>query len=600
MKKQVVTILSVLTAMVIALSLAACANGGTTPPAADAPAATGDAAAAPAADTAPAADPDADRDEMVLRIAIEQDIETLDPQQNTAAFTTSVGEGIHEALLRLHNGVIQPGMASEFHTDDYQTWTFTIRDNAQWSDGVPITAHDFEFAYKEIFHRPEASKVYIMFNGVRNFAAIMEALDNEVSDDELRQVTQTLGVTAVDDRTLVVELERADSAFIEMFSHPAWSPLRRDLYEAHGANLGSSAESTASNGPFQIREWRLGEAVILERNPNYWDADSINLDVVEIQIVRDVEPRVNLFREGRIHSARATGEHFEVMPDYVHSIEGSGWNYILVNMHRRNADGELVNEEISNLLSNRNFISAISNSIDREALYTRTITNPAVRPTNMVIPDGINSNNSARQTIGQLRSGVTSSHRMNANPELAREYLQLAMDELGISDVSEIPEIRIIAASVAEPIIIVEFISHSVAQTLGISIVPEPIEFGMRDARIISGDYDLLFMGWGSSRNDPISYLNVWAQNLFATGWPEAFADQHAEYSDLIARIDATENVDERARLMLEAEEFVLQHGPFIPLSFTGDTILRSPNARNFHLRPFGALYDYVFAYVVD
>ena len=600
MKKSIVKILSVLTAIVIALAVTACANGGSAPAAGDTPAATGDTAPAPAGDAAAAPDAPADRDEMVLRIAIEQDIETLDPQQNTAAFTTSVGEGIHEALLRLHNGVILPGMASEFYTDDYQTWTFTIRDNAQWSDGTPITAHCFEFAYKEIFHRPEASKVYIMFNGVRNFAAIMEALDNEVSDEELRQATQNLGVTAIDDRTLVVELERSDAAFIEMFSHPAWSPLRRDLYEAHGANLGSSAESIASNGPFQIREWRLGEAVILERNPNYWNADNIHLDVVEIHIVRDVEPRVNMFREGRVHSARATGEHFEVMPNYVHSIEGSGWNYILVNMHRRNADGELVNELISNLLANRNFIMAISNSIDREALYTRTITNPAVRPTNMVIPYGINSNNSQRQTIGELRGGMTSNHPMNANPERAREYLQLAMDELGIADVSDIPEIRIIAASVAEPIIIVEFVSHSVSQTLGINITPEPIEFGMRDARIISGDYDLLFMGWGSSRNDPISYINVWAQNLFATGWPEAFPDQHSEYTDLIARIDASESVDERARLMLEAEQFVLQHGPFIPMSFTGDTILRSHEARNFHLRPFGALYDYVFAYIAD
>jgi len=570
MEKSIAKIFPVFFVAILALALAAC--GG-------------------AAGTSDAA-------EMVLRIAIEQDIETLDPQQNTAAFTTSVAEGTSEALLRLHNGEILPGMASEFTTDDYQTWIFTIRENAQWSDGVPITAYDFEFSHKEIFHRPEASRVYIMFNGVRNYNAIMEALNNEVSDEELRQVTQTLGVTALDDRTLMVELETPDAAFIEMFSHPAWAPLRRDLFEAHGANYGSSAETFIGNGPFQVREWRFAEAVILERNPNYWNAENINLDAVEIHIVRDVEPRVNMFREGSVHSAKATGEHYETMPNYVYSIEGSGWNYILVNMYRRNADGDLVNEELSNLLANRNFISAISHSIDREALYTRTITNPAIRPTNMIIPYGINSNNAQRQTIGDLRGAASSPHPLNADSGRAQEYLQRAMDELGIPDVSEIPEIRIVVASIAEPMTIVEFVSHSVSQALGISINPEPVEFGMRDQRIISGDYDLLFMGWGSSRNDPISYIDVWANNLFATGWPEAFPDQHSAYADLISRIGSATNFDERANLILEAEQIALAQGPFIPMSFSGDTILRSSDVRNFHLRAFGALYDYVFAYI--
>jgi len=565
--------LSVLLVSVFVVSLTACAGGG---------------GAAGAAGT---------REDMILRIAIEQDIETLDSQQNTAAFTTSVGEGIHEAMLRLHNGVIVPGMAYDWHTTDYQTWTFNIRENAMWADGTPITAHCFEFSHKEIFHRPEASKVYIMFNGVKNYSNIMAAMSDGLEGDALRQVTDTLGVTALDDRTLQVVLENPDAAFIEMFAHPAWAPIHRELWEQHGANYGSSAASIAANGPFQIREWRFAEMVVLERNPNYWNYDNISLDLVEIHIVRDVEPRVNLFREGRVHSARATGEHFEVMPQYLYSIEGSSWGYILVNMHRRNAEGELVNEDISNLLANRNFVNALSHSIDREALYTRTITNPGINPATMVIPGTINSNNVARQTFSELRycSGI---HPLNADPDRAQAYLQAAMNELGITSVSDIPEIRLVVASIAEPMTIAEFVSHSVSQTLGINVSPEPIEFGVRDARIISGDYDLLIMGWGTSRNDGISFLNVWASNLFATGWPEAFPAQHSAYVDLIDQITNAPNPDERTRLMLEAEQVILQQGPFIPMSFTGDTILRQPGIGNFHLRQFGALYDYVFAYL--
>jgi oligopeptide transport system substrate-binding protein len=191
-----------------------------------------------------------------------------------------------------------------------------------------------------------------------------------------------------------------------------------------------------------------------------------------------------------------------------------------------------------------------------------------------------------------------SEHPLKADHAKAQEYLQKAMDELGYASASDIPEISIVVASTPEPMAIVEFVSLSVSQALGISITPEPIEFGVRDARIISGDYDMLYMGWGVSSNDPAGYIDVWANNLFATGWPEAYPDQHSEYSAIIDKIKTTADFDERAKLILEAEQFVLQKGPFITMSFSGDTILRSSKVKDFNLRAFGALYDYVFATV--
>jgi oligopeptide transport system substrate-binding protein len=541
------------------------------------------------------AGPQSGQIEQVLRIALEQDIETIDPQQNTARYTTTVCEGINEALLREHNGQMLPGMAASYETGDFITWTFHIRPDAKWSDGSPITARDFVYSYQEIFHRPECAKVYILFAGVKGYREIAAAMDEGKRGAELRAVTNTLAVRAVNDRTLVIELDSPRPYFQEMFASTAWSPIKRDLYEANGKAYGSAPNNIGMNGPFVVSRWRYNEDVVLEPNPNYWNKAAITLQRVEIKIVKDNEPRANMFREGSLDFMAGSSENYRTMKDNLLVAPGSANYYLLLNYQRRNAAGRVVNQAVSSLMANRNFINAISTAIDRTVLYSQVLDSPAFRATGWAMPEYINLNDERRNTVEDLRSGA-SVHPTRANVNRAKEYLAAAMAELGYTGAAQIPEISIVFASSTDPRTIVEYVELSVEQNLGIKIALDPVEFNVRDTRIITGDYDMLYMGWGISSNDPLGYLDVWADDLFATGWPLVFPAEYRRYSAIIAEAVVNRDMNARARQLLEAERIVLNGGPLIPLAFSSEVGLIQSRVSGFSLRMFNAPYDYIFA----
>ncbi|GHU96809.1 peptide ABC transporter substrate-binding protein [Spirochaetia bacterium] len=535
--------------------------------------------------------------QQVFRIALEQDIETIDPQQNTAKYTTTICEGINEALLREHNGEVLPGAAESYDTDDFITWTFHLRRDATWSDGTPITANDFVYSYKEIFHRPECAKVYILFEGVKNYSAIAAAMAAGKSGSELRNVTDTLGVSAPDPYTLVVQLDSPRPYFEEMFSSTAWSPIKKDIYEANGKAYGSSPDKIGMNGPFVLSSWKYNEELILEPNPNYWNRSGITLNRVEVKIVKDIEPRVNMFKEGSVDFIVSSSESYNTLKDYLLVAPGSADYYLLLNYLRRDANGRVVNKAISDLIANRNFVNALSCAIDRTVLFTQVLESPAFRGTGWIMPEYINLNNDNRDEIGVVRRG-TSIHPVKLDQARAKQYLQAAMTELGYSAPSQIPEISIVVASSADPRTIVEYLELSLEQELGIKIKVDPVEFNVRDSRIISGDYDLLYMGWGISNNDPLSYLDVWADDLFATGWPEASPGTYNAFADLVGKITIGTDMNIRAEQILEAERIALDNAPLIPLAFSSEVGLIQHNITGFNLRMFNAPYDYIYASV--
>lgn len=569
------------------------------------PTASNDAGSAPAPDGTeqPATDDGgeaptaASSDGKILRMALEQDIETLDSQQNTADYTAAVAEGITSSLLREHNGEYVFDMAESYTTDDYINWTFTIREDAAWSDGTPITAHDFEYSWKQIFHRDEAGKVYGFFEGMKNYANIVEAMGEGKTGADLTAVTDTLGVSAVDDRTLVVELESARPWYLANFASTYFAPIHKEIYEANGSKYGSSMDKMAYNGPFYVSDWKYNESVTLAPNPHYFDKN-IALDGVEIYIVKDVEPRVNMFRDGQVNFARANSEYYTLMADDVAAYGGSSWSYILTNQHRLDADGNVVNQAISDLLANRDFVDAISYSIDREVLYSAVITDPTRFATNIIVDGAVPLNNGGDETFeqGRARRGYQSPVSLTADPEKAAASLQKAMDALGYSDVSQIPTINLVVAQVADSISVCEFVSLSVEQAIGVKLEVEAVEFGVRDSRIISGDYDLLLMGWGLDYPDARSIYEVWYTDLFATGWPAAHPDQHAAFVAMMDQIGSTSDFAARGEVLLDIEALLLDQGPFITMNLAGHAALMTKDVHDFYIRDAGTRFDYIYA----
>ena len=537
-------------------------------------------------------------DTPTLRIGLEQDIETIDPQQNTSAYTLVVTEGIAEPLLREHEGEILPGLAKSYTTEDYQTWTFNIREEACWSDGTPITADDIVWSYREIFTRAESAKVVVLFNAVQGYDEVKAIVDGGADADTIRAAAaETLAITALDEHTIQVILSAPSPWQLDTFCSTAWAPIKRDLYEQYGSGYGSAADKIGVNGPYVVSEWRYNERLTLEKNPNYWNADAITLEKVELVIVQDVEPRVNMFKEGKLDYAVASSDYLLTMPDDTEVLEGTSWYFMLVNDYRRDSEGNLVDEKLSQLLANEHFSTALNNAINRTVLYDSVLANPAFMATSYAIPGAINSNNVAHQTMSELRNGAYADIApLTRDSEKATAELEAALAEVGYASVADVPEIKIVCANTTDYETVAEYMENALDAALGLKVKMDAVEFKVRDSRVISGDYDLLLFGWNNSTNDVIDYLEPFYSELFCTGWNFDKPELYAEYSALVQEITTTTDLDNRAQLALQAEELLLSHGPIITMAVGGRAHLKSDRFEGFHIRVMGGEFDYVFA----
>lgn len=210
---------------------------------------------------------------QVLTWNLGVDSQTLDPAFSVSDDSDSVINNTFEGLMRNSGEVAQPAMAQDMpqetvNEDGTVTLTYTIRE-ASWSDGQPVTAQDFEFAWKRCAN-PEnnASNAYLM--------SVLQGYDDIVAGDA---TIDELGVKAVDDSTLEVTLKQPTAYFNELLTLPAFMPLREDMVGSDDS-WSKDPTRTVSNGPFTLAGYTEGKELVLQKNENYWNKDNVQLDYI--------------------------------------------------------------------------------------------------------------------------------------------------------------------------------------------------------------------------------------------------------------------------------------------------------------------------------
>ncbi len=191
-----------------------------------------------------------------------------------------------------------PGVAESWdHDAAYTTWTFHLRENARWTNGDPVVAGDFLYAWHRLLS-PEL--------GAQDSSALYQVRNAEAFNlgriDDFSQV----GISAPDEHTFVVELERPDPVFAFIVSSPLLAPLSQRAVEAHGSMTDrqspwSTLENFVTNGPFIMTEWRVNQVIELAKNPDYWDAANVRLNGARFFPIENVGTEENLFQDGRLH-----------------------------------------------------------------------------------------------------------------------------------------------------------------------------------------------------------------------------------------------------------------------------------------------------------
>ncbi|HYC02114.1 MAG TPA: peptide ABC transporter substrate-binding protein [Azospirillaceae bacterium] len=231
--------------------------------------------------------------ETVLRLGNGPDPETLDPQRAQSVSDANLAMNLFEGLVTLDaTGRAVPGVAERWTVSpDGLLWTFTLRPDASWSDGSPVTAGDFVFAWRRLLDPASRAAAADMLFPVRDAEAVFRG----------RKPPSELGVRAADARTLEVALERPKADFHLLLHHRATVPLHRPSLERFGPEF-TRPGNLVSNGAFMLAEARPQDALVLRRNPHFHAAATVWADRVELVITEDAQTEFKRFRAGELHA----------------------------------------------------------------------------------------------------------------------------------------------------------------------------------------------------------------------------------------------------------------------------------------------------------
>ena len=493
----------------------------------------------------------------------------LDSTRATDSVSIQILGHVMEGLLRFdENNQLVPGVAERWEIREDGA-TFWLREEARWSDGVAVTAHDFVFAWRTALAPETASQYAFILYPLRNAEA--------VSSGELPG--EALGARAVSDRVLEVEFEQPLAYFEELVAFSTYNPIREDFYRSRSGRYGADVEDLLYNGPFEMTVWVHGAHVRLEKNPDYWDRDRIRLNVIDMPyFTTDTTAALNLFKDGKIAvvdplGAEQLDEVLQQRWELFRFGDGSVWFLAFNHLPER-------------LTSNWHLRKALQLVTDPGELVNRVIKLPGYLPGESLFPVWL------RGVDGFFRQEHPAP-KVALNAQAAREHLRLAMEELGLD---EPPSLALLVDDAPGAGMQAEYFQNIYRTQLGLDVRIDRQIFKQRLAKMQNQDFDLALYGWGPDFADPLTF-----GELFASWNPNNNGRfSNAEY-DQAVRL-AQSSLDPRSRMEAFARQqaILIEEVAMIPNYERGRVWIKDRRLQGVVRRAVGPDPDYTNAYIVD
>lgn len=478
-----------------------------------------------------------------LRLAIMGEPASLDPHKISGVWENDVVGDLFEGLVtEAADGSRIPGVAESWEiSDDGTVYTFTLRSDAKWSDGEPVTADDFVFAFQRILTPATAA----------NYAYLLYPIKNAEPVYAGEADTDTLGVEALDATTLQVILERSTPYFLEQLSHYTAYPVPRHAVEAHG-NQWSRPGNMVSNGAFQLEEWQSQTRITATRNPHFHDADAVALDEVVYFPIEERNTALNRFRAGEIDIAREfpTQQYQwlqDNLPDAVQIAPYLGIYYYVFNARDGHATADPRVRE------------ALSLAVRREVI-TDQILGTGEIPAYSFVPPNVSHYTAPTLSFAELSQ--------DERLERARELLQ----EAGYGP--DNPLELMLRYNTSEDHRKVAIAVAAMWKPLGVEVELYNSEVAVHYADIRQGDFDVARAGWIGDYNDAQNFLSLLESNVSNNYG----AYSSPEFDALMREAANTQDIDERADLMAEAEALALENSATLPIYYYVSRNLVSPD----------------------
>lgn len=557
--------------------LAGCGGGGTDGEQSAAPDSTAsadasgeDAAAAdpgteetPAAEGSAGVDPAVEILDNAVITSLSKEAEELDPTLNNYSRSSNVLQNLYRGLF-VTNAENQTVTA---YCKDYEIdasgmkYTFTLVDDAKWSDGSPLTAHDFEYSWKRVLNPEIASKTaysnFVLKNGEKYF-------NGEATADEV-------GVKALDDVTLEVELESITPYFLSLLASTSYMPVKKEMVE-QGDTWKKNAATMISNGPFMMQQISPNEKYVLAKNPNYYGADHVQIEQLVYMFVDSNEAQLAAYLSDEVMLAEDLTPN--LMLDFVGTPElvkppRMGVYYFDINCEK---------EPFNDVRVRR----ALSLAIDREALIANVLQwdyKPAYGLVPYGIPDTANPSAQYRDTVGPL---------FEYNVDEAKKLLEDAGYPGGIN----FPTIDFHTMATQRDADIAQAVQAMWKENLGIESSIVSNESAVHWAENDAGNFEVTRDGFTGDYPDPLTLLEqmTWDKQYRQSRW------QSEEYEAMLQANRETTDEAQRMTNAKNAEQLLMDEMPVIPIYYYDSSFLVKENLKGVYRTMYGhIIYEYAF-----
>jgi oligopeptide transport system substrate-binding protein len=508
-----------------------------------------------------------DYENQKITIALTQEPPELNSMKSTDTVSNFILPHVMEGLLRYdRRGNVVPGVAERWEITRTGA-TFWLRQNALWSDGKPVTAHDFVFAWQSALSPAMASEYAFILYPVKNGEKINRG---ELAPNEL-------AVEAVNDNELRLEFERPTSYFEKLAAFTTYFPVRKDFYNEKKDQYAANADDLLYNGPFKLTEWVHSANLKMVKNENYWNKDAIHLNEIHAAyITEDTRARLNLFIDGKIVHTRLDGDTYKdalTQRFRIRSFNTGSVFYLGYNFREGRPTG------------NKNLRKAIQHVFDPDEFVNKVLGTPGNLPGKSLFPVWLQG------VEGKFRQEFLA---LEADFDLAKanEYLEKAKQELGVD---EIPPLVLLVSDSPTAEKQAEYMQGMLKQRLGLDIKIDQQTFKQRLAKMTDGDYDIVGAGWSPDFDDIMTFGDLFASwNLNNRG-----RYSNDEY-DRLVRI-AMDSLDPKVRMdaMSGLQDILFQDATILPQYEQGVIYLMHDKVRGVTRRVVGADPDYTYARVV-
>ncbi|WP_028400008.1 peptide ABC transporter substrate-binding protein [Ectobacillus panaciterrae] len=507
-------------------------------------------------------------DKQVLNVTETAEIPSMDTSKSTDNVSFKVFVNSMEGLYRLDkDNKPTPGMAKSVDvSSDKKTYTFHLRD-AKWSNGEAVKAQDFVFAWRRAVDPATASEYAFILFDVKNAEKINK---KELPLDQL-------GVTAKDDKTLVVELDHPVPYFLELTTFPTYFPQNEKFMKAQGDKYALEANTTLYNGPFVMSDWKHEQGWQLKKNPNYWDKDTVKLEEINTSVVKETSTAVNLYESGQVDRVFLSAE--------------------LVDKYRNNADFKtrldsrlyfIRYNQKNPVFQNKKVREAIDLAYDKKGI-ANVILNNGSEPGFFLVPKSFvkgPDGKDFRTGNGNFRDGKDNAAKAKKLWEEAKKELgqdKLTLELLNYDDDTNKK--------------VGEFIKSELEKNLpGLTVNIKQQPFKQKLDLEKKLDYAFSFSGWGPDYPDPMTFID-----MFTSG--SAFnemAYSNKKYDELVTKAKGELLTDEakRWKAMQDAEKILFDDAAISPIYQRSFAYLQKPTVKNVIDHNFGGDYSYKWAYI--